>query len=108
MRMFGRSPMQPRTAIALAAFLLMSAFPAGDALAQAALSGTVSSVEEGAMEGVLVSPRKEASPVTITVVTDEHGRFSFPAERLAAGKYTLSIRAIGYRLDGVKAVDLGA
>jgi hypothetical protein len=35
----------------------------------AALSGQVSSVEEGAMEGVLVIARKDGATVTTTVVT---------------------------------------
>ena len=41
------------------------------------LAGSVSSAEEGAMEGVLVSARKSGSPITVTVVTDQHGEFPF-------------------------------
>src|SRR5262249_31765161 len=40
------------------------------------LSGTVSSTEEGQMEGVLVSAKKEGSTVTTTVVTNDKGEFS--------------------------------
>jgi len=76
------------------------------ARAQAALTGLVSSSEEGAMEGVLVSAKKEGSTITTTMVTDEQGRYSFPAARMEAGKYTISIRAIGYKLDGPKTVDV--
>ena len=49
-----------------------------------ALTGLVSSAEEGHMEGVLVSARKTAAgaAVTITVVTDKDGRYRFPASRL--------------------------
>ena len=45
------------------------------ALAQAAatLSGQVSSAEEGPMEGVLVSAKKDGSTITTTVVTNEKG-----------------------------------
>jgi virginiamycin B lyase len=72
------------------------------------LRGSVGSADEGAMEGVLVSAQKAGSPITVTVVSDEHGRFSFPEGRLAAGHYALRIRAVGYDLDGPQAVDLGA
>src|ERR1700758_2038503 len=70
------------------------------------LSGQVSSAEEGMMEGVLVSAKKDGATVTTTVVTDDKGHYSFPAGRLEPGHYTLAIRAIGYVLDGPKAVDL--
>src|SRR5438874_2463321 len=63
-----------------------------------ALSGRVSSAEEGAMEGVLVSAKAAGSSVTITVVSDAQGRYSFPASRLQPGSYSLGIRAVGYEL----------
>jgi virginiamycin B lyase len=65
---------------------------------RAALTGRVTSAQEGAMEGVLVSAKRDGSPLTITVVTDAAGRFGFPADRLAPGHYSLQIRAIGYEL----------
>ena len=40
------------------------------AQAAAALSGQVTSAEEGPMEGVLVSARQDGSTVTVTVVSD--------------------------------------
>ena len=42
--------------------------------ADTALTGQVSSVEEGAMEGVLVSAQKNGSTIRTTVVTDAQGR----------------------------------
>src|SRR5262247_1733051 len=72
------------------------------------VSGTVSSTEEGQMEGVLVSAKKEGSTVTTTVVTNEKGEFSFPAGRLDPGKYAITIRAVGYTLAGPKSVDVAA
>lgn len=72
------------------------------------LTGSVRSVEEGAMEGVLVSAQKEGSPITVTVVSDAQGRFQFPDGRLTAGHYTLRIRATGYDLDGPQAVNVGS
>jgi streptogramin lyase len=82
----------------------------GKAVAEspAALSGQVTSAEEGAMEGVLVSARRDGSSITTTVVSDDKGRYAFPAARLEPGRYTISIRAIGYQLDGAKSVDVAA
>jgi virginiamycin B lyase len=86
--------------------LLAAGLTAGEARAQAALTGIVSSGEEGAMEGVLVSAKREGSTITTTVVTDAQGRYSFPAARMQPGKYTISIRAVGYKLDSAKTVDV--
>src|SRR6185503_4438144 len=52
------------------------------------------------MEGVLVSARKAGSTITVTVVSDREGRYSFPAARLEPGKYALKVRAAGYELEG--------
>src|SRR5258708_849512 len=78
------------------------------ALAQSApaLAGQVTSAEEGPMEGVLVSARKQSSTITVTVVTDAEGQYSFPADRLDPGHYAIAIRAVGYNLDGPTAVDI--
>ena len=76
------------------------------AYAQNALTGRVSSNEEGAMEGVLVSAKKDGASITTTVATDAQGRYSFPAGRIEPGKYAISIRAVGYKLDGPKTVDV--
>ena len=56
------------------------------------------------MEGVLVSAKREGGTVTITVVSDSAGRFGFPASKLAAGRYSLAIRAVGYDLEGPRAL----
>jgi virginiamycin B lyase len=79
------------------------------ALAQAtaaALTGQVTSAEEGPMEGVLVSAKKDGSTITTTVVTNAKGEYSFPADRLDNGHYAIAIRAASYNLDGPKAVDI--
>jgi streptogramin lyase len=72
----------------------------------AALSGQVTSAKEGAMEGVVVSAKKAGSTITISVATDDKGRFSFPATRLAPGQYALTTRAIGYDLEGPKTAEV--
>jgi virginiamycin B lyase len=63
-----------------------------------ALTGSVTSQDEGAMEGVLVSAKRAGSTMTITVVSNAQGQFSFPRDRLEPGTYSLTIRAVGYEL----------
>lgn len=65
-----------------------------------ALTGHVSSAEEGKMEGVLVSAKRDGSTITVTVDSDTQGRYHFPRKWIEPGKYTLRIRAVGYELDG--------
>jgi streptogramin lyase len=93
---------------ATAAFAFLFFQPITASAQSDALTGTVSSAEEGAMEGVLVSARREGSNKTITVVSDEKGRYRFPAARLEPGKYTLTIRAVGYDLAGAPAPQVTA
>jgi streptogramin lyase len=64
----------------------------------AALSGRVSSQREPAMEGVLVSAKRDGSNKTVTVVTHADGRYSFPSDRLEPGRYAVSVRAVKYVL----------
>src|SRR6266513_1421877 len=71
-----------------------------------ALTGRVSSAEEGAMEGVVVSAKKAGSTVTVSVVSDDRGRFAFPSSKLGSGSYSLKIRATGYELDGPGPVEI--
>jgi streptogramin lyase len=73
----------------------------------AQLNGRVSSAEEGAMEGVLVSAKKAGSTITVTVVSDREGRYRFPEKKLTPGKYALSVRAAGYVLDDNQGAQLG-
>lgn len=74
----------------------------------AALTGHVTSLEEGAMEGVYVSSRMTGSPITVSVMTDARGEYVFPRSRLTAGTYSISIRAVGYELDNPGAVVIAA
>ena len=76
--------------------------------ANAALTGKVTSAKEGAMEGVLVTAKKDGSNMSVTVVSDDKGQYTFPAGRLDPGHYSIKIRAVGYVLDGPRAVDVTA
>src|SRR5579863_5151377 len=58
------------------------------------LAGRVSSDAEGAMEGVLVRAKGEGKTIGVTVVSDHEGRYSFPASRLAPGKFNIDIREV--------------
>jgi virginiamycin B lyase len=82
--------------------------PPARAQSAATLTGHVSSAEEGPMEGVVVSAKKDGATFTVSVVTDKEGRYGFPAAKLEPGHYRLSIRAGGYEIDSPKAVDLSA
>ena len=95
--------MRMRTAllasVCLTFALAINASPS-NAQSATALAGKVTSAEEGAMEGVLVTAKKAGSTIAITVVTDKDGHYSFPASRLEPGNYAIKIRAVGYDLDG--------
>jgi virginiamycin B lyase len=73
-----------------------------------ALTGQVTSGEEGAMEGVLVTARKSGATIAVTVVTGKDGRYSFPASRLEPGPYAIKVRAVGYDLDSQGAAEVAA
>jgi len=93
------------TAVLALAFVGGGPAPAA-AQASTALTGRVSSAEEGAMEGVVVSAKKAGSTVTVSVVSDDRGRFAFPSSKLGSGSYSLKIRATGYELDGPGSVEI--
>src|SRR5207247_7655802 len=69
-------------------------------------AGQGTSDDEGLMEWVVVSPKKDGSTIRVSVVTNAQGRFAFPAARLQPGHYTLKARATGYELDGARAADI--
>ncbi|HEX9463706.1 MAG TPA: carboxypeptidase regulatory-like domain-containing protein [Alphaproteobacteria bacterium] len=73
-----------------------------------ALTGQVTSQGEGAMEGVVVTAKRAGSTISVSVISDREGRYSFPAGRLEPGQYTLRIRAVGYDLDGRASTDVTA
>jgi virginiamycin B lyase len=99
-----KNPLWLIVGAALVAMLLPTSPHAQDV--GTALSGRVTSAEDGAMEGVLVSAKK--GTITITVVSDREGRYSFPAAKLSPGEYALRVRAVGYDLDNNSKVDVAA
>ena len=72
---------------------------------QTALDGQITS-PDGHLEGVLVSATKSGSTLTITVVSDDQGRYRFPRSKLEPGQYSLAIRAVGYDLENAASVDV--
>jgi virginiamycin B lyase len=102
--------MPVRTLSLLATTALALIATSGVGLAQVkgptALTGTVTSAAEGAMEGVVVSAKKGI--VTVSVVSDAQGAFSFPASKLGAGDYAITIRAAGFVLEVPKTVTIAA
>lgn len=86
--------------VALGALLL--AFP----IRAEGLTGKIAVDGTHTLEGVLVSVKKVDSNITTTVVSDADGKFAFPADRLTAGKYSVTIRAVGYVLDGPKTIEI--
>src|SRR6266853_5572321 len=104
----GSEEMMSKRLLATVSFVgLLAGLTTMGANAQTAtLNGKVSSAEEGLMEGVLVSAKKEGSTVTTTVVSNAKGEFRFPADRIEPGRHNVTIRAAGYVLAGPKQVDV--
>src|SRR5450759_271189 len=87
-------------AVSLAVLLVLAGSDClfGQSPTSVALTGKVTSSEEGAMEGVLVTVRRMGATFTVTVVSDQQGRYSFPRTKLEPGQYTIRVRAVGYDL----------
>src|SRR5580704_2653598 len=100
--------MKHYAAMLLAGISLLAYHGAAPAETAAALTGMVRSAEEGPMGGVTVTASRDKSSISVTATTDDQGRYSFPANRLAPGEYALSIRAVGYDLDGKAAASVAA
>jgi virginiamycin B lyase len=71
-----------------------------------ALRGVVSSQQESLMEGVVVSVRRDGANFTVSVVSDALGKYSFPRSHVEPGKYSLTIRAVGYNLNAPGSVEI--
>src|SRR5260370_21955202 len=79
----GRMIMPRHSIFASVSFVVFAALLAGtgNLAAQsgsAALTGKITAGQD-ALEGVLVSAKKNGSTITVTVVSDKDGRYTFPA-----------------------------
>src|SRR5215468_7190784 len=99
-----------RTVTLLAAFLLCGAawVLAMQDSGSVSLTGIVSSQKEGPMEGVVVSAKRDGLTITVSVVSDAQGRYSFPRNRLEPGQYSVRMRAVGYELERPATVEIAA
>ena len=86
--------------LSVSLFALFSQTDAPNGQLESALTGEVASVEEGPMEGVVVTAKREGSTIAVSVISDAQGRYHFPIDRLESGRHALSIRAVGYDLEG--------
>ncbi len=97
-----------RLAVAGVSAVLLGLMAFANPAAAEPLTGTVSSQKEGSMEGVLVSAKKQSGTISVTVVSNAEGRYNFPSDRLSAGTYDITIRAVGYTLpDTTVAISAG-
>jgi len=97
-----------RLAVARVSAVLLGLMAFANPAAAEPLTGTVSSQKEGAMEGVLVSAKKQSGTISVTVASNAEGRYNFPSDRLSAGTYDITIRAVGYTLpDTTVAISAG-
>jgi virginiamycin B lyase len=100
--------MNAKLKLSLTASVAVMLLAAPQMVQAAALTGVVSSAEEGNMEGVVVSAHKDGSIITVSVTTDAQGRYSFPDNRLEPGKYSLEIRAVGYDIGAPTTAEVAA
>ena len=81
--------------------------PPGELMAQIeseALGGVASSQQEGNMEGVVVSARRDGANFTVSVVSNAEGRYSFPRSHVEPGTYTVTTRANNGRSGGATVI----
>ena len=97
-------------ALAIAAgFCLQTSIGAAFAQTDAPrLTGHVTSSEEGAMEGVLVSAQQAGSPITVTVVSDQPAASVFRPPSFGRGTTRCASARSATSLDRPQAVDLAA
>jgi streptogramin lyase len=68
--------------------------------AAAAIVGTIRSMRDGPMEGVVVIAQRQGTGVQTAVTTDSSGQFKFPRDHVKPGSYIVAIRATGYEWPG--------
>jgi len=88
--------------LALIAFI----FAIGTVCQGATITGTVKGTDGAAFRGAFVQAQNTKSKITVAVLSDPQGHYRI--EKLAAGEYRLTIRALGFRVDPVTGVKLTA
>src|SRR5271157_5550773 len=82
------------------------AFFVASACYGAAIAGTVKGTDGAPFQGAFVEAQDTKTRITVIVLSDSHGRYRI--ERLPAGEYRLTIRAVGFRTDPKTGVNLTA
>jgi streptogramin lyase len=83
---------------------LVSGVACGAVPAPTELTGIVSSDAEPRMEGVVVSAKRIGGKITVSVMSNQEGRYAFPGDRLIGGGYEIRIRATGYQAENSRMV----
>src|ERR1700722_8815341 len=104
--MYNRPVMSKERYLTATRLILAACFCVSSGQAQSsgsvALTGQITSPVEGPMEGVLVSAKGAGTNITVTVVSNDKGNFSFSGSQLKPGKYAVNIRAVGYEISSPK------
>src|SRR5215831_20586803 len=89
----------------LATLVALGTLLSSAALADAILSGSITSAAGDKLDGVTVSAKAAGATVTTSVYTDAQGNYYFPP--LPAGKYRVWAQALAFERS-TSEVDLGA
>ena len=71
-----------------------------EAASTPAITGKVTGPDGTPLEGVVITANKFSSTITVSVVSQADGRYSFSADRVGPGDYFLAVRATGFELAG--------
>ena len=74
----------------------------------ATLTGRVSFEDSSPVEGAVVTALKSGASIAISVVSGRDGDYSFPAEKLGPGEYSLTVEATGYDLSSERHASIKA
>ena len=78
----------------------------GSACSGATITGTVKGADGTSFQGAFVEAKNAKTKITVIVLSDSQGRYRIPD--LAAGDYSVQIRAVGYRADPRNSMTLAA
>jgi virginiamycin B lyase len=78
----------------------------GSVCSGATITGTVKGVDDAPFQGAFVQAQNTKTKITVNVLSDNQGRYR--VEKLPAGEYKLTIRAVGFSIDPRTGVNLTA